>query len=77
MAASPGVLVWEALLSVLTVGVGLLRGWLGAPRLPRVVLTERPIAPKSFTELRKKQQVRQNGKAATRSNHPYLPSRDP
>lgn len=36
--------MWEALLSVLTVGVGLLRGRLGAPWLPRAVLTDRPIA---------------------------------
>lgn len=76
MAASPGVSVWEALLSALTVGVGLLRGGLGAPWLPRAVLTYGPIAPKSFTELRK-QQVRQKVKAATGSSHPYLPSQDP
>lgn len=36
--------MWEALLSALTVGVGLLRGRLGAPWLPRAVLTDRPIA---------------------------------
>lgn len=47
MAASPSVSVWEALLSALTVGVGMLRGGLGAPWLLKAVLTDHPIAPNS------------------------------
>lgn len=44
MTAAPGVSVWEALLSALTVGVGLMRGGLGAPWLPQAVLTYGSIA---------------------------------
>lgn len=44
MAASPSVSVWEALLSALTVRVGMLRGGLGAPWLLWAVLTDHPIA---------------------------------